>query len=224
MTKEDLNQNLHELLGNGSDEIDFNEVVRLVRSGADVNTERSYGDTSTSLWMISNQNQLDLMRELIELGADVNARDEAWITALMVASNSNALENVKLLVNSGADINQLDAYGNNCLNYATYTGSVEICAFLIANKADINNQNLEGESPLFDAMIKNRFDVIELLIESGANAELRDHENKTVLEAAEEREFGQEAAETIRALLADIERRASDTREEGVSNVFGLKQ
>ncbi len=222
MTKEELNQNLHELLN--SDEIDFNEVVKLVRRGADVNTDRSYGDTSTSLWMISNRNQPDLMRELIKLGADINARNEEWITSLMVASSANFLENVKLLVNSGADINQLDSEGNNCLNYAAYTGSVEICAFLIANNVDINNQSMEGESPLFDAMMKNRFDVIELLIESGVNTELRDHQNKTALEVAEASESGQQSASVIKAKIFEIEKRASNSRVDGVSNAFGLKR
>ena len=51
-------------------------------------------------------NDLGMVRSLLEIGADVNAKDKNGKTALVMASNDTEL--VKLLLDKGADVNTKD--------------------------------------------------------------------------------------------------------------------
>ena len=65
--------------------------------------------------MASERGHLDIVKCLIEKGADVNAKDEDEETALHLASEEGHLEIVQYLIEKGADINAKDCYGQTAL-------------------------------------------------------------------------------------------------------------
>ena len=52
-----------------------------------------------------------LVKQLLESGADINAKDKLGLTALMAAAFENDIETVKLLIEKGADINIKTTFG-----------------------------------------------------------------------------------------------------------------
>ena len=62
--------------------------------------------------------QLEIVKYLIEAGVNINAKDKDGDTALMLASIYNNLNMVKYLIEKGANINYKNVYGQTASLYA----------------------------------------------------------------------------------------------------------
>lgn len=63
---------------------------------------------------------------LLELGADINALNDAHQTALHIAAIRKNKDLFKYLLESGADFEIKTAKGNSCIDLATTTGQKEL--------------------------------------------------------------------------------------------------
>ena len=109
------------------------------------------------------------VKALLDMGADVNARDDDDYrgTVLMWASiyNKNP-EVIELLLDNGSDINARDDYyGRTALMWASeYNKNPEIIKLLLDNGADINAKDDDGKIALLFASAYNKNpEVSELL-------------------------------------------------------------
>ncbi len=73
---------------------------------------------------------IDRVQTLLDMGVDVNAKDEFGWTALMTAVFQRHKEIAKVLIKNGADVNIKNKYGNTALTLATIKGDTEIVALL----------------------------------------------------------------------------------------------
>lgn len=71
--------------------------------------------------------------------------------------------------------------GETPLFIAAAKGFVEIGEFLIAQKVQIDNINILGKTPLGIATENGQIAFMQLLIQAGANLQITDHENNTLL-------------------------------------------
>ena len=138
----------------------------------------------------------NLVRALLEAGADPLLATEKNSTALMVAAGlsfkqdrstgqeyKNALEIAKLLIEQGADVNVVGENGWTALHGAAYNGADEIVQLLLDNGAELDALDVFQQTPwsiaegLIGAGIDN-FEVkafgphpstAKLLLESGAD-------------------------------------------------------
>ena len=87
------------------------------------------------------------LKELLESGADFNARDELdKKTALMWSMLASDSDGTKLLLDAGADINVQDDKGDTVLAYAVRRGQKNMVATLLAAGAKVNTKNNEGST------------------------------------------------------------------------------
>ena len=107
---------------------------------------------------ISNKN-VELVRELLEQGANPNEEDrQGWTAFTWAAASANGettpefFEIMKALVEGGADLNTTDGSGYTALMYAINTAESQvddrIVRYLLESfpNADLNIENREGET------------------------------------------------------------------------------
>jgi ankyrin repeat protein len=118
---------------------------------------------------------------LVEAGADVNEQNYEDVTPLHLTSLQFP-SMIPYLVEKGADIHAVDSTGNTVLHY-TIRGMSEGCASVVAyyldRGMDINEQNCEGKTALHEACSYERKDVIQLLLERGADSTIKDGHGNT---------------------------------------------
>lgn len=130
-------------------------------------------------------------KDLINKGADINevTPSEHWtyFHHIFKSIGEHApLESIKFLLEKGLDVNAIDSYGNTPLLYAVRQRNVEGMRLLLENGADklIEHENLEGISALRMSLINGNynFDVINILLEYGANPDKKSIKGSTVRE------------------------------------------
>ena len=126
------------------------------------------------------------VRELLDRGANVNARDGVGRTPLHWAVFYGYVDVARLLLDRGADVNARDEHGWTPLHWAAYFGRVDAARLLVERGADVNAKNKYGSTPLHYAAYYGHVDVARLLLEYGADAGVRDNEGKTPLDRARE--------------------------------------
>jgi ankyrin repeat protein len=136
-----------------SEELDHEELVKYV------NSENSLRDTSL-MWACSNGN-LEVIKYLVEKGANVNHENNYGETSLTRASVGN-LEVVKYLVENGAA--DLTNNLNKSLLKASQHGNLEVVEYLVEKGADINYKDKYGKTSLLYASQNGYLEVVEYLI------------------------------------------------------------
>ena len=115
--------------------------------------------------------RIDLVRQLLDLGVDVNQVDEQGRTPLIVSIESLpevfSFDNiVHLLLNRGADINQRGGHWNKTpLLACSYGGKTELARLLLDRGADVHQMDDDGVTPLIGALRSSRTDLALLLLE-----------------------------------------------------------
>jgi len=112
----------------------------------------------------------EVVKLLIEVGADINAKDSDGDTVLMYASQKDYYINVvKLLIKAGADVNAKNNFEETALMWASKNDNKEIVKLLIEAGADVNAKNKFKNTALMLASINNHLNIVKLLIKAGAN-------------------------------------------------------
>ena len=97
----------------------------------------------TFLHQAVKENNLQNVKKLIELGADVNQQNRVGFTFLHMAVIICNNELTRLLIELGADINKQNKDGDTSLHYAVMFNN-EIVSLLVAGGADITIKNKLG--------------------------------------------------------------------------------
>ncbi|KAJ7291186.1 ankyrin repeat-containing domain protein [Mycena rebaudengoi] len=157
-------------------------AVLLLEAGANVNVDG--GPTCSALEAASGGGHIDMVCLLLEKGADIQAGDDG---ALWRASMGGHTEVVQALLRKGANANVTNENGESLLiamsaeEYTQPEQHVNIARLLLENGADIHARN---NSVLQAASKRGYTEVVQLLLEHGANINTVDEHNGGALEAA----------------------------------------
>jgi ankyrin repeat protein len=128
--------NVNFLLAIESNNLD--KFKSLIEEGADVNYQRFGLNPILLASMVGN---FEMVQELVENKADINAKHELGWNALMIASRDGHIEIVKFLVENNADINAKDPFGWTALTFALENDKKKISKFLIETAAENFEKN-----------------------------------------------------------------------------------
>lgn len=162
------------------------QVEKLILSGSDVNAkDKNWG--LTSLQMATSRNNLEIVKLLLNAGANPNLRDESGQTALMMTNENSSIELIQDLLKAGADVNAQDDEGETALMTAAQSANLVIMQELLNAGANVNAQTDNGQTALM--MIVERasdksVDAVHLLVSAGANVNARNKDGKTALSVA----------------------------------------
>lgn len=120
------------------------------------------------------------VENLVAKGANVNLQDQKKRTPLIFAATNGHTSVVKFLIESGADVNAKDSGGQTALLYACKRSFNEIAAFLLENGAEVNVQSKKkGITALMLAAVWDNVELVQLLLEHGADPQLTDTFGRT---------------------------------------------
>ncbi len=164
------------------------QVKVLIAHGEKVDA-RNAENGRTALIGASERGSVDVIRFLIQAGADVNAHDKRGDTSLMRANWRGALDRdnadvIRLLIEHGARVDVQNENGTTALMCAAISNSRGMAKALIAAHADLDVHDKKGVTAIFIPIRESYLGMLEMLIEGGADVNASNDGGNTPLMAA----------------------------------------
>ncbi len=132
----------------------------------------------------------DIVKYLIDMGAEVNITGLDGCTPLHSAAGQNAVAIIGMLIKKGAVIEAHDGWGNTPLHIACRSGSRKAVEILLFQGADINALSNEKWTPLHYAFASGHRKLAEyLVLVRNCNTEVRDISGKTAMDYSIQRPY-----------------------------------
>ncbi len=176
----------------------------LLANGADVNQQGVRGKTAICYAALAGAGYRDCVETLIAAGADLDLRDDRGHTVLTLVAAAENYQMLNLLIQSGASTAGLESIQ---LIQAASMGNIERVRSLLTTKVTLD---LDRGAAIGNAAAAGHTQIVELLIQAGANVNLSNRAGFTPIASAAYSGHG----EIVRLLIdagADIQAPASET-------------
>jgi len=171
---------------------DLELVNRLIAAGASPQAVDERG-RSALLAAVYNRHG-DVARSLVLAGADVNRKDTESNSPFLLAASTGQADVVRLAMAHGADLASTDRYDGTALIAASQHGNTEVVKLLLKGGIAVDHVNQLGWTALLEAVILGDGsapyeEIVQLLLDAGADANLADREGVTPTRHARERGY-----------------------------------
>lgn len=156
-------------------------VIFLLENGADPNSESEEG---IPLHLACIDNNIDIVKILIDLTHNINHCDNFNNTALLLSARNGNYELIELLLSKGANIHLKNNLKRNALYISAESKNIEVALILIENKVDINSKDSTEMTPLHICARNGNLELLKILLEYDAIIDNRDWFNSTALHYA----------------------------------------
>ncbi|OWZ12532.1 hypothetical protein PHMEG_00014290 [Phytophthora megakarya] len=149
----------------------------LIENDADVDAVSCNDSTTPLMHAVRTNGNLDVIRFLVDSGANVNVSGTRGETSLMYAAENGNEEVVRFLVAKGADINAVDYMNRTALIYATWKReNLNVIRFLVGKGANVDTRTSDLSTPLLHicARYSGELNVVEFLVDRGADFNAQD--------------------------------------------------
>jgi ankyrin repeat protein len=126
--------------------------------------------------------ELESMQDLLDRGADINARGKHGETGLMIACRlGRQTQVIQWLLSKGADTELKDHKGNMALTDAFNADHLDLVELLLGHGADINATDDKGWTMLIKASRDNDLNMVQSLVKRGIDVNIQDNDGRTAL-------------------------------------------
>ncbi|XP_013133451.1 PREDICTED: E3 ubiquitin-protein ligase mib1 [Papilio polytes] len=162
----DANEELVKAAANGDAARCADILARGEGVRADVNGV--YGG-HTALQAAAQNGHVEVIRALVEAGAEADAEDRDGDRAAHHAAFGDEPAALRALAAAGADLNARNRRRQTPLHIAVNKGHLGVVRTLLQLAVHPSLQDSEGDTPLHDAISKKRDDILTLLLDHGAD-------------------------------------------------------
>ena len=188
-TSEKLNEQLLYILDQ-SETPSVETIQQLLDKGAAVNAQT---DEGTALMMAVRRGQTEIVKLLLARGAQVDAKHRLGDSALIMSARRSipemnppsgqplpqpTSEIMSLLLAGGSDPNFIGHWGQTALMDANTAAKVKL---LLTHGAQVNTRDEMEKTALVHAVNRGDVEVVEALLQAGADASIPDEEGATAL-------------------------------------------
>jgi ankyrin repeat protein len=167
---------------------DASGVADALEAGAAIEARDAHD--RTALLIAAAEDHLDVARLLVERGADVNALDDRHDTPWLVTGVTGSVAMLEALLPANPDLTIRNRYGGVSVIPASERGHVDYVRRVVQTDIDLNHVNDLGWTALLEAVILGDGDephqqIVQILLEAGADPSIADHDGVTALQHAE---------------------------------------
>lgn len=202
----EIEQGLFLTLGNRKEETEADQIIEVDTKlpSIELTIEQEVHDMGEKDFTYKKEvnGNLELIKLMIEKGADINAKDKLECTPLYYSIDLNSRKLMKLLIEKGADVNGKTNGGSTALRPAVWKAThskndeskkqyLEIIRYLVSQGADVNISekvfNEPDETFLMLAVGAGDCETSKLLIELGADINAKNSQGLTALDIAKKK-------------------------------------
>jgi len=180
---------------------DIGDVRRLLADGVPVDTRDRERRTAVTAAALGDP--VAVARTLINAGADVDLQDAERNNPLLVCGVTGSVAMLREVLRADPDVRITNRFGGTALIPASERGHVEMVRALLQTDVDVDHVNRLGWTALLEAVILGdggpaHRQIVQLLVDAGADLGIADSDGVTALEHARERGYD-EIAQTLEA-------------------------
>jgi len=150
-------------------------------------------DSRTALMVASMKGNIDAIEKLLEYGADPHLKDHHGTCALLEAIVNGHDVAVDILLNERThlDLHWMDdARASGLLNKAVFEGDIQKLKRLVKANVNIDAGDYDKRTPIHIAASEGNMAAFMILVEAGANLEVRDRWGNSVVDDAKRSKHG----------------------------------
>ena len=189
-------------------------VTLLLENGA--NSQAFDGKGRQALYYAIDNGQESMVKALLDHGGLQDATvytvpQRTWLHLAMSGGNLNIIE---MILKAGVDANEKDIWGDTPLHYLTALGLThlaQIVNLLLEFGAQVNIVNKIAETPLHLAVSHVRPEVVQILLDAGADPYLVNTRGQSAMDIARTMSFMDSQHEAILKMLSSRSRTTSFT-------------
>jgi len=176
---------------------DVGEVRRLLADGVPVDIRDGAGRTAVTAAALADH--VDVARVLIDAGADVDLQDAERNNPLLVCGVTGSVAMLREVLRADPDVRITNRFGGTALIPASERGHVAMVRALLQTDIDVDHVNRLGWTALLEAVILGdggpvHRQIVQLLVDAGADVGIADGDGVTALEHARERGYDEMVA------------------------------
>ena len=196
-----------------------NKIAKdLLKNGASVNHVTSTG--KTALMSVCQDRNKEMLKLLLEYGADVNIVDTQTGESPLIAAvrAKTPLTFIEKLLNQRADVNHRSKSGETALTHACKNGDDEVIAHLLKKGASVNHVVQKTGQTALTIAVDSRapLPVVDMLVKQGASVNIVENNGNTALiYACQNRE--EKVAKFLLQHEADVKSVSKETGESALT-------
>ncbi|KAK4206585.1 hypothetical protein QBC37DRAFT_356693 [Rhypophila decipiens] len=152
-----------------------------------------------------------VVQQLLEAGAEVDAKDNDGRTPLHWASEQDHSTVVQQLLEAGAEVDAKDNDGRTPLHWASAKGHGTVVQQLLEAGAEVDAKKNDGWTPLHWASLEGHSTVVQQLLEASAEVDAKNSDGWTPLHCASEQDHSTVVQQLLEA-GAEVDAKDNDGR------------